>query len=150
MSVDAIKWALDRAPVEGAFEALVLVAMADHADAYGVFYVRQSALRKRARCSERKVRDVIRNLEARGLIHQIRRRRQDGSERSSAYMLIGMDTREPIARPEDHPTLNEAHLAGELDWDAISRHDVPPVEEAVSAGATRPTLRHDVPLLNLT
>src|ERR1051325_1690249 len=69
MSIRVMTWVLDEAPTSDVYEVLVLLTLADHANDDGTGCwpsMRKIALR--ARCSERKARYVLRDLERKGMI----------------------------------------------------------------------------------
>jgi hypothetical protein len=69
MSIEAMVWALKKAPVSEPVEALILVGLADHAHEDGtVAYAAQSTLATYARTSVRTVQRKLARLEGAGLI----------------------------------------------------------------------------------
>ena len=69
MSIDALNWALNRAPVSDSTQAFVLVCLADYADPETHFcWPSIARVAARARCSESTARRAIRELEKAGLI----------------------------------------------------------------------------------
>ena len=71
MSLKAISWVMDEAPVDDARELLILYALADHAHDDGTCaWPSQERIAERARCSVRTVRRHLQNLEERGLIER--------------------------------------------------------------------------------
>ncbi|WP_442885705.1 helix-turn-helix domain-containing protein [Amaricoccus sp.] len=140
MSVHAISWAYKVAEVTDPYEAFLLVTLADQADDWGVLWAKQSTLMEKCRCSKRKVQYALQALEERGLVLQFRRRRDNGSQRSSAFILVGWEGRKRPASVDEHPVLEQLHLAGLLDPDTIGVHLVHP-----GAGCTPCASRaHDV------
>lgn len=71
MSLKAIIWVMEDAPVEDQGELAVLYALADRAsnDGSGAF-PSQAWIAQRARCTDRSVRNVLRKLEDRGVIRK--------------------------------------------------------------------------------
>ena len=148
MSVQAITWAYKRREIDDAIEAFILVTLANFADPYGVTWPSQKVLARDCRCSERKVRYCLAALERRGLIARLPRRRDNGSRKSDAVVLVGFQDREPIARAEDHPILEELDVEPQALADTINRHPVPPDQPAPCAappGTVCRTPRHHVP-----
>lgn len=69
MSIEAMVWALKKAPVSEPLEALILVGLADHADDAGAnAYPSQAKLATYGRCSPRTVKRRLQMLEEAGLI----------------------------------------------------------------------------------
>ena len=69
MSIRAIAWVMDEAPVDDARQLLVLYALADHAHDDGTCaWPSQERIAERARCSTRTVRRHMQLLEEQGLI----------------------------------------------------------------------------------
>ena len=69
MSLDAMIWALKKAPVKSGQEQVVLIALADHASSDGTgAYPSQATIAEYAQCSTRTVRTHTRAMEERGLI----------------------------------------------------------------------------------
>jgi hypothetical protein len=103
MSFDAMKWALGF-PATDMSEKAILLVLAGHADEFGYCWPSQPTIARQACGSVRKVRDVIADLAARGLIARTERRRDNGSRQSDAILLVGFPERKPL--PEGgHPTL---------------------------------------------
>jgi len=103
MSFDAMKWALGYAATDMSEKAILLV-LAGHADEFGYCWPSQSTVARQACGSVRKVRSVIVDLSARGLIVRMERRRDNGSRQSDAILLVGFPDRKSL--PEGgHPTL---------------------------------------------
>lgn len=115
MSVQAITWAYAIEDLDDPIEAFILVTLANHADEYGVLWVKQTTLAARCRCSKRSVIRRLQSLEQRGLIRQLRRRRANGSQQSSAFLLVGFEDRRRPRTSDEHPVLEEQYLAGLLD-----------------------------------
>jgi hypothetical protein len=124
MSNDAISWAYHQAEVSDPISAFILVTLADQADDFGVLWVRQSTLVEKCRCSKRKVQYCLQSLEQSGLILQFRRRRDNGSQMSSAFLMIGWKDRKRPTSVEEHPTLKQLHVEGILTDDTIKVHHV--------------------------
>lgn len=124
MSVKAISWAYE-APAElDVYEAFILVTLADQADDYGVCWALNRTLQAKCRCGARKVTMALQRLQALGLILQVHRRRANGSQRSSAFILIGWPDRMLVDRIDDHPTLQQLHVEGVEDITTIRVHVV--------------------------
>lgn len=71
MSLKAMIWAMEEAPVENHGELAVLYALADRANDDGTgAYPAQEWISYRARCSTRTVRNHVKNLEERGVIER--------------------------------------------------------------------------------
>ena len=71
MSMQAMVWAMDDAPVNSASELAVLMALANHAHKDGRnAFPSQSSIARAARCSVRSARRQLANLEERGLIRR--------------------------------------------------------------------------------
>ncbi len=115
MSVQAITWAYAVEDLDDPIEAFILVTLANHADEYGVLWIKQATLAARCRCSKRSVIRRLQLLEQRGLVRQLHRRRANGSQQSSAFLLVGFEDRRRPRTPDEHPVLEEQYLAGLLD-----------------------------------
>lgn len=71
MSLKAIIWVMEEAPVENHAELVILYALADRASDNGrAAYPAVAWIAERARCSERTVQRHLKNLEARGVINK--------------------------------------------------------------------------------
>jgi hypothetical protein len=71
MSIEAMVWALKKAPVSEPMEALILVGLADHAGDDGTdAYPSQALLAKYGRCSPSTVKRRLASLESAGLIQR--------------------------------------------------------------------------------
>ncbi|MCA3451948.1 MAG: helix-turn-helix domain-containing protein [Rhodobacter sp.] len=103
MSFDAMKWALGFAATDMSEKAILLV-LAGHADEFGYCWPSQATVARQACGSVRKVRSVIVELSARGLIVRMARQRDNGSRQSDAILLVGCPDRKPLP-PGGHPTL---------------------------------------------
>lgn len=112
MSVGAVAWALQWAPVENAQEHVLLIALADRADEYGrAAWPYQEDLAARGRCSIRTVRRHLTAMEKRGLIVR-------GDQRLVAHF-----------RPDQRPIV----------WDLDMSQRVPdaPVDHAAAGASNR-------------
>lgn len=69
-------------------EKLLLLAIADHADAEGFCYPGQRGLARKVSMSERTVRTLIGKLEERGVIIRERRQTETGQRRNDGYKLV--------------------------------------------------------------
>jgi DNA-binding transcriptional MocR family regulator len=128
VSVQAISWAFSVPGIDDTYEAFVLVALANYADDYGVAFPSVSTLASECRCSTRKVKYALAALEERGLIQGISRRRPNGSQRSSAFILTGFADRKIPARADEHPVLEQLYLEGRLPAETIRVHEVHSVD----------------------
>ncbi|RAV34890.1 helix-turn-helix domain-containing protein [Corynebacterium heidelbergense] len=71
MSLRAMLWALDEAPVDSQGQLVTLIALADHASDNGTgAWPSQASIAERARCSPRTVRRYLNELEQSGLIRR--------------------------------------------------------------------------------
>lgn len=104
MSVQAVSWAF-AAPISDSTEKFVLVAISNYADEFGVCWPSQATLIAHCSCSERKLRDCLKSLDARGFIKRVARWRPNGSRRSDAVLLIGFSGRRLPCSPDEHPIL---------------------------------------------
>lgn len=86
MSVQALAWAFGtKEPRLG--ERLVLLALADYADAAHASWPKISTLAEKANLSENATREAIRRLEAMGLVYRAERRVESGRNLSNRYYL---------------------------------------------------------------
>jgi hypothetical protein len=88
MSIEAMAWAWD-VPVRGT-QKLVLLAIADWANADGVAWPHVKKIARRAGVGERAVQDAIADLELHGHIARSPQYRDDGGQRGNLYTL-GLD-----------------------------------------------------------
>lgn len=125
MSVQAITWALS-VPVKSTAHKAVLIVIANYADADGFCWPSQKRVAKEAACSERTVRNVLKEFEDEGVIARETRRRPDRTFTTDGIVLAmkpaaksadGLDQRqsEPTANPADgkirpKPAANPAGL----------------------------------------
>lgn len=89
MSVQALNWAFEYA-AENASEKAILLALANYAGGDGRCYPGQESIARKAACSERTVRSVLKSLEDRGVIARESRRRKDGSRTSDIIVLCSI------------------------------------------------------------
>jgi hypothetical protein len=141
MSVQAITWAYSLEDVDDPIMRFVLVTLANYADDYGVCWPSSKTLVADLRCSERKLRDCTRALEAMGLIQRIERRRVNGSRRSNAFLLAGFEGRRQPTEVGDHPIIGPQDVGVKGTAKSINRHVVP----GVTTGTTCRGARHAVP-----
>lgn len=87
MSVQAITWAVSF-DAENATEKAVLLILANYSDGNGVCFPGQQNIARQASCSDRSVRRVLDNLEERGIIRRVMRRRGDGTRTSDRIILV--------------------------------------------------------------
>lgn len=141
VSVQAITWALSIDDPDDPITRFVLVALANYADDYGVCWPAQSTLLENVKCSERKLRNCLRELVEGGFIEVVERRRPNGSRRSNAYLLIGFEGRKIPQEAGDHPIIAPPDVAPPSAADTSNRHDMPPAATGTTCRATR----HHVP-----
>src|SRR5690554_4196870 len=101
MSMAAISWVLS-IQHDDPIEKFVLLALANFADDFGVTWVSQRRIRNCCSCSERKVRDSLKSLEAAGLIVRAPRHLDSGSRTTDATVLIGFPGRTVPSSRDDH------------------------------------------------
>ena len=94
MSVQAITWALDFR-VRSATEKAILLVLANYANEYGVSWPSQSTLAEQSACTDRTVRSVLQQLEARSVVRRVPRRRGNGSRQSDIILLAAFEGRKP-------------------------------------------------------
>lgn len=94
MSVQAITWALDFR-VRSATEKAILLVLANYANEYGISWPSQPTLADQSACTDRTVRSVLQQLEARGVVRRVPRRRGNGSRQSDIILLAGFAGRKP-------------------------------------------------------
>lgn len=120
MSVQAITWALG-VECTSATEKAVLLVLANYADERGKCWPSQRTVAKQACTSERTVRRMVADLEARGLLTRENRRRADGS-RSTDIIVLAM------FQQADNVSTQPANLSGGGDSvsglpDSLSGHE---------------------------
>lgn len=114
MSVEAIAWAWAQQTGSATHKA-VLLTLANYADEHGFCWPSQELIARRAECSVRTVRTVLKDLEAKGVLQRSERRRPDGSFSSNAFQLcMGGRTSAapPPAENSQRQDLPEARFAG--------------------------------------
>jgi len=94
MSVQAITWALDYA-AGSVTEKVLLLVLANYANKFGVSWPSQKTLADQTALGERTVRRVLADMERRGVIRRIVRRRGNGSRQSDMILLAAFDGRKP-------------------------------------------------------
>ena len=151
MSVQAITWAF-QASVADPIKKFILVTLGNYADEYGVCWPSQSTLIVACSCSERKLRESLKSLEAEGWIKRIQRRRKNGSRRSDAVLLVGFPERKIPLSADEHPILALLDVVSTDTPSTITRHVVPGLNRHVVPGLNRHVVpglnRHVVPGLN--
>lgn len=125
MSIQAISWAYSLENLDDPITRFVLVTLCNYADDYGVCWPSVATLVDDLRCSERKLRNCIASLEKAGLLRRIERRRDNGSRRSNAYLLLGFEGRKKPTEPGDHPIIAPQDLVDQTAADTNNRHQVP-------------------------
>jgi hypothetical protein len=94
MSVQAITWALDYA-AGSVTEKVLLLVLANYANEFGVSWPSQKTLADQTALGERTVRRVLADMERRGVIRRIVRRRGNGSRQSDMILLAAFEGRKP-------------------------------------------------------
>ena len=94
MSVQAITWALDY-PAGSVTEKVILLVLANYANEYGISWPSQKTLADQTALGERTVRRVLADMERRGVIRRIVRRRGNGSRQSDMILLMAFSARKP-------------------------------------------------------
>jgi hypothetical protein len=108
VSVQAITWALDYA-AGSVTEKVLLLVLANYANEFGVSWPSQKTLADQTALGERTVRRVLADMERRGVIRRIVRRRGNGSRQSDMILLAAFEGRKPAPPgmlddgPEDGP-----------------------------------------------
>jgi hypothetical protein len=136
MSVQAITWAF-QASVADPIKKFILVTLGNYADEYGVCWPSQSTLIAACSCSERKLRESLKSLEAEGWIKRIQRRRKNGSRRSDAVLLVGFSERKIPLSADEHPILALLDVVSTDTPSTITRHVVPGLNRHVVPGLNR-------------
>ena len=135
MSVQAITWAISiEAP--SATAKLVLILLANYADADGHAFPGQKRLAEDAGLSERSVRGALKVLEDAGVIDRTARHRADGTRTSDAY-LLQMHNRQnlPVVEEDNRQNTSRqpAKSAGQYKPNGLSE----PVREPLDARARK-------------
>jgi hypothetical protein len=94
MSVQAITWALDYA-AGSVTEKVILLVLANYANEYGISWPSQKTLADQTALGERTVRRVLADMDIRGVIRRIPRRRSNGSRQSDMILLTAFEGRKP-------------------------------------------------------
>lgn len=140
MSVQAITWAINY-PAENATEKAILLVLANYADGDGYCYPGQQSIARQSACSERTVRRVMDDLEARGVIKRVERRGTKGQRTSNATFLVAFsqpDTVSGRGEPTGHPVQTYRTSCPNLP-DTVSGiyKDEPSVEPSVEPSGAR-------------
>ena len=136
MSVQAITWAY-QTNISDPIKKFILVTLGNYADEYGVCWPSQSTLIAACSCSERKLRESLKSLEAEGWIKRIQRRRKNGSRRSDAVLLVGFLERKIPLLADEHPILALLDVVSTDTPSTITRHVVPGLNRHVVPGLNR-------------
>jgi hypothetical protein len=136
MSVQAITWAY-QTDISDPIKKFILVTLGNYADEYGVCWPSQSTLIAACSCSERKLRESLKSLEAEGWIKRIQRRRKNGSRRSDAVLLVGFPERKIPLSADEHPILALLDVVSTDTPSTITRHVVPGLNRHVVPGLNR-------------
>jgi len=136
MSVQAITWAY-QTNISDPIKKFILVTLGNYADEYGVCWPSQSTLIAACSCSERKLRESLKSLEAEGWIKRIQRRRKNGSRRSDAVLLVGFPERKIPLSADEHPILALLDVVSTDTPSTITRHVVPGLNRHVVPGLNR-------------
>lgn len=105
MSSKALNWAFSQ-DISPAGKKLVLIAMADGADEYGVFWSGYGTLAGKTSLDRATVIRNVNSLVETGYIEKVNRYKNNGEKRSNLYKLaLGVDFAEdhPLVAPCDHP-----------------------------------------------
>lgn len=130
MSIEAVAWALRRAEVSDSLEHVILIALADHADAEGRgAWPSKATLAEYARCSVRTVHNKLRALEAAGTIVR-------GDQRLVEWMRAD---RRPVVYDLPIHGVNEMHPVGHGVNSRVARGEQPS-RYGVNAVADKPSL----------
>jgi hypothetical protein len=112
VSVQAITWALDYA-AGSVTEKVLLLVLANYANEFGASWPSQKTLADQTALGERTVRRVLADMERRGVIRRIVRRRGNGSRQSDMILLAAFEGRKPAPPgmlddgPDDGPDIAE-------------------------------------------
>jgi hypothetical protein len=125
MSIKAMAWAKEQT-AGSAPTKLVLFALADVADDYGLAWPSMATLAKECEMSERSVRNHVAALEQAGLLRRIERFAKSGRQRSNYFQL-----ETGAVRPEDDEG-EAANLAAPTRKHASARggKSLPPIEQS--------------------
>lgn len=149
MSVHAISWAYRTPEDLDTYEAFILVTLADQADDYGICWALNRTLQEKCRCGSRKVIMALQRLQDLGLILQVHRRRPNGSQKSSVFILIGWPDRKLATAMEEHPTLQQLNVEGLEDLATIRVHVVQSAED-VDKPVDKPMNDHSADCMSCT
>lgn len=134
MSVEAIKWAFDF-DAKNSSEKAILLALANYADAEGRCFPGQESIAKKAACSDRTVRTVLADLEARGIISREERRRKDGYRTSDDILIVPLSTSPENSSGKEKPHRKISSTSPENSSGPTSFE--PPVEPSAAAAPTK-------------
>lgn len=133
MSLSAILWAMNRAPVDNASELVVLYALADRADDYGRnAWPSQGWIAYRSRMSDRTVRRHLKALEGRGVIAR-------GNPAIVSHLPvdrrpINWDLNMLLVREDEEPEAASFRRRGDSGKNTAGQNDRPAENGAVTAG----------------
>ncbi len=140
MSVDAISWAKKKT-MGSANRKLVLLLLADYADANWSTFVGQERLAAEADMSKRTVQRILTDFEADGLIRREERRRDDGYRTSDRiYINSAWTSGDTLSRDSqsgdngDTPQVTATTVSGD-NGDNLRRHSLSPQEQLVDPSA---------------
>lgn len=94
MSTKAIDWAICY-PAERVSEKALLLILASYSNKYGVSWPSQRTLALRSSLAERSVRRILVQMERKGVIRRVERRRPGGSRQSDLILLEAFTDRQP-------------------------------------------------------
>jgi MarR-like DNA-binding transcriptional regulator SgrR of sgrS sRNA len=97
VSIEAVRWVLERSKTKGA-QRLILLVIAEHADSTGIAWPSVETIARLANCSERFVKRTIKKLDSGELVLE----RGGGRGRSNRYRipLERVNSGSPITDPE--------------------------------------------------
>lgn len=137
MSIEALNWAFDF-EAKSASEKAILLALANYAGGDGRCHPGQESIAKKASCSDRTVRSVLADLEARGIIVREERRRKDGYRTSDSIVIVPLSNspENPSGEGESHRKIlstSPERISGPTTFE-------PPVEPSAAAARAKDDL----------
>lgn len=114
-SVVSIRWMThvwDKSPYDGA-RLLIHLGMADHANETGWFFISQTSLAKKSRCSVEYVRQTVARMIQDGAVEIVKKGHSRG--RATEYRLLKLPNTVGVSEDNDSPTIDpELHNFGPL------------------------------------
>lgn len=139
MSIELMNWVWKVTNTAGT-ERLVLLALADAANDRGYCWPSIQTLAIKAGVSRRYVIEILKSLEAKGLLKKTRRIDDFGDFTSNMYKLV-VNPITPPSEPEFTTVVNQSSLPSEAE---ITRGSEPGITRVVNQGSLNPPFNHNI------